>query len=181
MGKGRRVGEGRWIILRTSGRCTLALAASLTSAGYEVWTPTLILKSEARRETPAPITPTFVFARAGRMVDLIELSVSPLRGHDEFSVFHYFNRIPLIEDCELEALRTAENKAAPKRNRRPYSQGERVRVPDGPFAGMSGVVERVEGQFATIGFGGSMRCKIAAWHLRPGDIGARQPNFADAD
>jgi hypothetical protein len=158
-----RAGElgNRWIILRTAGRCTLPLAASLAKAGYQVWTPAKtetvrVPRANARRDVTMPIMPTFIFAKATSLVDLIELSETPDKGHEEFSVFHYFGRIPLLADIELEALRSEETRAVPKRKRKVYAKGERVRVPEGSFAGMSGIVQQADGQYALVSFGGSL-------------------------
>lgn len=175
----------RWIILRTSGRCTLGLATSLKRAGYDVWTPAQTStfrapRTNAKREVTLPIIPTFVFARADRLLDLLDLADSPTKGHDEFSVFHYFGRIPLLADRELEALRSEETRAVPKRKRKVYSKGERVRIPEGSFAGMSGVVQQSDGSHVLVSFGGSMRVKIASFLLRPDHVGTDLPNFANA-
>lgn len=159
-----------WCILRTSGRSTLPLASSLTNAGFEVWTPVQtrmkrLPRARAKIDRPAPIMPTFVFAKARHLIDLIGLS-NRREGHEGFSIFHHFGRIPLVEDVELEALRSEERRVVPKHSRHVFSAGQRVRVPAGAFCGMVGSVENGNERFTMVCFGGGATVKIATFLLR---------------
>jgi hypothetical protein len=108
----------RWCILRTAGRSTLSLVSSLLSAGFDVWSPRLIVshrRGPARRrvESEAPILATFVFARADRTRDLADAIAMQNSPHPAFSIFRYYGRIPLIADHSIDHLRQAEaNEAA---------------------------------------------------------------------
>ena len=71
-----------WAILRCSNCKTLDLAASLTDAGFEAWTPveTVMLRprrGNKREEVRQPLIASFVFARAVHLPGLLELSHSP--------------------------------------------------------------------------------------------------------
>lgn len=154
-----------WCILRTSGRGTLRLTASLNREGIEAWTPSVMIERPGGREKPTAIMPTFVFAKAVAIPRLALLEERP-RSHEPFSFFRHFGALPVVADCELEPLRSAENRAAPKRRQRSYRPGQIVRVPEGSFSGMTGRVEETEGKFTLVCFGGSIRVRIATFLLR---------------
>jgi transcription antitermination factor NusG len=147
-----------WCILRTSGRYTLRLAQSLGEDGFEVWTPTearkiRIPRMNLRRDVTLPLMPSYVFARARHLVDLIQMASMPFKprraqgrpSHADFSVMHFHDTIPLIRDGHLQSLRQLEAKRTPrKRAAQTFPQGMevRVKVEGGSFAGMKGVVQR---------------------------------------
>lgn len=152
--------DGMWIILRMAGPRTLAVAASLTQAGFEVWTPVGQTsrrrpRSKARVEQSVPVMPTYCFARAVHLHALLAEAANPATDHPAFSVFRWGGRVPLISDRSLNALRVAERKRRKGKAAHTYVPGELVRVIDGPAAGMSGVVERAKGKFALVAFPGS--------------------------
>lgn len=162
-----------WCILRTSGRTTLSLAASLERDGFEVWTPARKMKIRkprwnVHRDVCVPLMASFVFARSHHLVDLMGLAERRKVEHPDFSVFHYFGRIPLVDDCDLEPLREHE-RAGPTRDEMQnlYRKGEKVSVANGIFGGMAGVVERSDGTFTLVRFGSRMRVKISTFILQP--------------
>lgn len=68
-----------WCILRCSGRHTMGLAESLAKDGFEVWTPIetvriRVPRMNAKREVRLPIMPSYVFARARHLIDMLEMS-----------------------------------------------------------------------------------------------------------
>lgn len=146
-----------WIILRCSGRTTMRLAETLTEDGYEAWTPVetrmmRIPSANVRRPVRLPIMPSYVFARAHNLIDLIQLagmSVKPRRqlnqpAHADFSVMRCNERFPVIADHHLQGLRTIEAKRTPKKKAIPLPPGMTVKVKQegGSYAGMKGKVER---------------------------------------
>lgn len=167
-----------WCILRTSGRNTLGLAESLSNAGFDSWTPQEVLvrratRAKTRVERPMPIMPTFVFARARDVSDLIRLAATPRKKQPDFSVFHYQGRIPLVSDRAIEPLRTAELRAVPKARKRMFQPGQAVHLPEGAFTGLSGIVEESNGKFTLVCFGRT-RVKIDTFLLRPDDANKAQ-------
>lgn len=166
-------GASDWCILRTAGARTLPLARSLAAAGVEAWTPSAtISKRRARSKTlidvEAPILPTFVFARACHLRALLSDAASPVNPHPPFSVFRYSGKFPLIAEAEIEGLRREEQRGQIRKlrtQRKVFARDASVRVPDGPFAGMSGVVSECDGKYAVVAFGGGMRVKIATFLL----------------
>ncbi|MDH4746861.1 hypothetical protein OMP43_22820 [Sphingomonas sp. CBMAI 2297] len=116
----------RWSILRTSAGRTIAVARSLTAAGFDVWTPIRTIKrpapGQARRlvlgtrrvmiEVEVAILPGFVFARAPQIEDLARIAIDPASLHPAFSVFHHAGCVPEIKPAGLAGLRAAEAEAA---------------------------------------------------------------------
>lgn len=95
-------------------------------------------------------------------------------------MFRHCGGLGLVEDLDLEPLRSAENRAAPKRRRQTFGVGQCVRIPEGSFGGMTGIVERADGKFTLVCFGGNIRVKIASFLLRPDMLGAEAPNLGMA-
>lgn len=162
-----------WCILRTKGSNTLRLSNSLNLSHIEAWTPTEIhvhrdRKTRARTEAMVPVMPTYVFARATCLPDLVELSLQPVSIHPGFSVFRYLDRFPVVGDAELSALRSIERKAAARHAPVVFPAGRQVRVPEGPFAGLTGqVVETSKGEFTLVAFPGfNIPVKFASWKLQ---------------
>ncbi len=162
-----------WIILRCGGKSTLTLADTLTEAGYEVWTP---IERRTRRiprtrkidELTTALIPSFIFARARHMHDLLALSRDNMpyrkwdselrrkvaKGHAHFSVFRDAGEVPTIPDAALAALRRAEARTAPKAATRVFGIGQAVKLTEGGFAGLSGVTEATRGQYTFVRFDG---------------------------
>lgn len=160
-----------WMILRMSSRATLPVIASLTAAGFEVWTPVEVStrrvpRANVKRRVTLPLLPSYGFARADRLVELMSVASDPQHQHGDFRVMHDDRRVPLVADASLEPLRLAERKRKPLE--RGWMPGDGVRLTDGGFAGLSGVVETARGQFAMVAIPGfRMPIKIATWHLLP--------------
>lgn len=173
-----------WCILRMAGRSTLRLADGLASAGFEVWTPVETIRRRVPRKNdvqaiPAPIMPTFIFARAAQLPGLFACAADPMSPLPSFSVFRYRDRIPLVCDGELQALRRREDRLRREvlkaGKAMPYRRGDTVKAPDGAFAGMSGVVEMSDGKHTLVMFNGRFGVKIDTFLLRENEIGTNRP------
>lgn len=171
MAKGLRDEIG-WIILRTSGSSTMPLARGLRDAGYDAWTPIEIQnrrrpRSKDRYDREWAVMPSYVFAREDRLVDLVKLSRQPaqcyrrwdaeqekmvMHGIPYFSVFRYDDRFPVVDNSSLEPLRVIERRTAPKPKAAVFGSGDKVRLVEGSFAGMSGVVQSSKGDYAMVSF-----------------------------
>jgi transcription antitermination factor NusG len=166
-----RGSDSDWFILRTAGRSTLPLAASLAEDGFEVWTPARtqlirVPRMNVRREIRLPLLPSFVFARARHLCDLLELANMPDKprraprsserhsqpAHRDFSVFHHIDKIPMIDDRHLEPLRTKERQVVLKKDAPGFERGAQVRVNRGAFEGLKGKVERCKQGYALVIF-----------------------------
>ena len=170
-----------WCVLRTNGARTLPLAKALVAAGFDAWTPMRIDKRRAHRagkamvEREAPLLPTFVFVQADRLLDLHMVLALPVNPYPAFSIFRYNGRVPLLADREIERLRMAERKAAPKEKARTFAPGAKVKTEEGPYAGLSGVVKQGDGRFTLVAFGGWMDVKIETFVLLPDAVQHPQP------
>lgn len=165
----------QWCILRMAGPRTLAVAESLKQAGYDAWTP-VGFSSKRKSRNPAkeralvPVMPTYVFARASHLLDLMAEVRRPSSAHPAFSVFRWHDRVPLIADCSLDFLRRAERRQRPPKAEREFTKGEMVRIEDGGFAGMSGIVETGKGQYTMVCFPGfNVPIKVSTLLLLAGD------------
>lgn len=179
--------SAEWCILRTTGGRTVSLARSLERAGIEAWTPIEQQskrrpRSKVRFEVVAPIMPTFVFVRAGHLPELARCLAEPVNPHPSFSIFRHGGRIPIIADADIAGLRVAEesakrraDRARMKAHRHVFPVGEQVRLDEGAFAGMSGVVEGGDGKFALVAFNGGLSVKIATFLLRPENVEHMKP------
>jgi len=189
-----------WIILRTSGRHTMRLAETLREDGYDAWTPIehrTIRKprSNVRRKIMLPIMPSYVFARAPHLIDLIQLSgmqVKPRAAkrkegedrpapHASFSVMHYHDHIPIIVDAHLQRLRELEAKLTPKpKAERALDAGVevKVKIEGGSFAGMKGVVRKSDEGYTLVCFDSRLSVKIPTFLLDQDSVGADQPTVS---
>lgn len=171
-------GADGWCILRCAGPRTLKVAASLAAGGLDVWTPSETReqrrgRARERVECEVPIMPTFVFARAIAVGQLVDILSSPLNPHPPFSIFRFQGRIPVVADRDIAGLRQAEERGRVRRlrsERRVIPVGTNIRMTEGGFAGISGVVEAGNGKFALVAFGGSFRVKIATFLLRTDEV-----------
>lgn len=171
--------ERRWCILRTAGPRTLVLARSLGEAGLDVWTPTEVIKRRRSRsraivECSVPMMPTFVFANALHLAELMMIRSTPGEVHPPFSLFRGAYGFPIIADASLGALRGAEDRARAraaraksKREITEFAVGARVRVArtDVAWTGKIGIVEGTKGKDVAVCFDGRQTVKIASWML----------------
>lgn len=172
-----------WCILRTSGRHTLVLAQTLRDDGFEVWTPETVLscrlpRRKSRVDRTAAMLPTFVFAGSRHIPDLLTLSDAPKKRAPNFSVFRYLGRVPVVADRDLEAIRDVEKlermRAKRKAPRRTFDPGTTVRVEEGAFSGMSGIVEDGGGKHVLVCFHG-ISVKIASFLLVKDEANTAHP------
>lgn len=150
-----------WIILRMAASRTLAVTTSLKAAGFEVWTPmeTVSRRRPRSRATAArkvPAMPTYCFARSRHLLDLAAEAISPTSNHPQFSVMQYNDRVVFVSDENLDPLRYGRQQARGKKAKPDpvWTPGEEVRMTEGPFAGMSGIVEADRGKLVLICFPG---------------------------
>lgn len=192
-----------WCILRTSPSQTIALAVALKEAGIEAWTPTETVKPEPkrieswekvrprRRKGPTfvtrPLIPTFVFADANRMGELTRMAHATAltyqvwdktlgrmitKGRPFFRLFEA-DRRP-IPDKALAPLRRIEGRRRKPRGDLPaFKSGDPVRLTEGAYEGLRGVIVSVTGKKAKVAFPGSnFDVEIFTWLLIPDLDGA---------
>jgi hypothetical protein len=156
-----------WCILRTSSRHTIPLSERLAEDGFEVWTPIetrtiRVPRQNVKREIRLPIMPSYVFARAHHLIDLIQRADLPIAP--TFSVMHAFgDQIPLVREQHLTKLRELEIKKTPKRKaERTFDPGVIVRVGEGggSFSGMTGAVRKSDKGYTLVCFNERYTIKI---------------------
>lgn len=171
---------GKWCILRMASLDTLPVKEALEKMGFEVWTP--IERKAGRRprtrkeyDKTLAITPSYVFAPADRLDDLLAMSVNPLSDCPRFTVFRHGDGFPLIADVELEALRHQERvrnehydkQQARKRKSPSFAPGLEVPLTAPGFEGLSGTVRESKGGQTWIDVPGfPMPIKIASLLLQ---------------
>ncbi len=181
-----------WLILRTAGGKTLRLAETLREDGYEAWSPTetrtiRVPRMNARRTVKLPIMPTYVFARAHHLVDLLELAAMPVKPrcfvpveedaerpapHANFSVLHVHDKIPVVTDLSLDGLRHIEFKRTPRKKAlEALKPGSEVAIEGGSFGGLRGKVERSDTAYTLVSFEGSFPVKISTGLFERNELG----------
>jgi transcription antitermination factor NusG len=136
-------------------------------------------RSHPSEEQRRPLIASYVFAKSDRLPDLLALSHSPVL---QFQVWdseqrrmvtrgHPYFRIPdmrLVPDEQLAGLRAAEFKRRPKGKPKLFEIGAMVRITEGGFEGLVGIVEDCRGDYATVALDDwGIPAKIATWLLRP--------------
>lgn len=185
-----------WCIIRTSGRHTLRLAQSLREDGFDVWTPietrnVRIPKANVKRTVELPIMPSYIFARAAHLIDLLQLAAldfKPRRSagqpaHAGFSVMHSHDGIALVADAHLQRLRSLEAKLTPlKKADRTFGFGVEVnvRIEGGSFAGMKGTVRKSDNAYTLVCFDERLTVKIPTFLLEQNDVWAGLSQIRDA-
>jgi hypothetical protein len=180
-----RVDDLGWCVLRTSGKNTLRLAKSLSDAGLEVWTPReermiRVPRANVRRPVVLPIMPSYVFARASQLVELIQIIDRKRRMKadcPDFSLMRLADQIPIIADVLLNGLRTIESRRVIRKRAAKLPVGLQVKVGEagGSFAGMKGRVERSGEEYTMVCFDNRMTVKISTYLLCENELQQSQP------
>lgn len=149
------MGKGEWFVLRTSGARTLVLANSLRSVGYDVWTPVKTLskrrpRSTELREIVAAVLPSYVFAKVEHLSSLMIEADRIISPHPQFSVFRYCGKVPTISDLALTNLRKIERRNMPEKAARMFATGDKVRMTEGAYAGLTGIVKTGRGRYTMV-------------------------------
>jgi transcription antitermination factor NusG len=169
----------------------MRLAESLRDDGFETWTPIeerriRIPRANVRRSVKLPIMPSYIFARAHHLVDLLQMANMPFKprrsrgqpAHVDFSVMHYHDTYPLIGEKQLQALRQLEAKRTPRaRAHKVFGANVevRVKVEGGSFAGMRGVVRRSDFGHTLVCFDKRLEVKIPTSLLFEDEVSSDQP------
>lgn len=129
-----------------------------------------IPRKPGRVEKPAPLLPTFVFARARHLPELYRITRLDVSPHPAFAIFHFNSVVARVSNNEIERLKVLELGMAPKRRRPTVPIGHEVRPNEGAYAGLTGVVQESDGKHTLVAFGGWMNVKIETSILVVGDV-----------
>ena len=158
---------GSWFILRMASGDTLSVLKGLLKAGYDAWTPIERRRGRMPRTRTAydkefALMPSYVFVNIHHLAEIQHMALVPPRNIPRFTLFQYQGGVPLIADNQLDALRYEEgrlqavyDRALRKGKKGPrFNPGETIRIEEGPFAGMDGIVTDQTGQFTLVNFAG---------------------------
>ena len=174
---------GSWFILRMASSDTLRVKDALCKAGLNVWTPVEVRakrkpRTRAIAEGSYALMPSYAFAHVQDLETIMRLAMMPRQDMPRFSVFLHQGGIPLISEEALGPLRQEERRclsvferAKRKVTANPvFGIGQEVTVPEGPFQGMTGIVESSGGQYSLVRFtmfGKVVSVKIAPLLIQP--------------
>lgn len=175
---------GSWFILRMASADTLAVVKALDKAGFDVWTPIerrrgRMPRTKAVYDKKFALMPSYAFASVHDLPSIHHLAVSDKRDMPHFTLFQAKGGIPLLADDQLDGLRAEEarlqrvyDKACKRGVKGPkFNPGHIVRISEGGFAGMDGIVEDQQGQFTLVSFAGfHSPIKIASLLLVDGSV-----------
>ena len=158
---------GSWFILRMASSDTLSVLKGLLKAGFDAWTPIERRRGRMPRTRTAydkefALMPSYVFVNIHHLAEIQHMALVPPRNIPRFTLFQYQGGVPLIADNQLDALRYEEgrlqavyDRAVRKGKKGPrFNPGETIRIEEGPFAGMDGIVTDQTGQFTLVNFVG---------------------------
>jgi transcriptional antiterminator RfaH len=136
-----------WYLIHSKPRQEKCALENLERQGYPCYLPTLPAEKLRRgqlRVSDEPLFPRYLFIRLGQG-DTAK-SWAPIRSTKGVSQLVRFGSEPAkVDDALVEQLR-AHEAALQAEPERLFSPGERVRVADGPFAGIEGVYQMAEGE-----------------------------------
>lgn len=158
--------SARWCILRTGPSRTLSLARSLMEAGFEAWTPTDRVKRRVPRGDhqewlSAPLMPSYVFVRERHIADLRDIERAEVSVHPRFSIWRHMGSTLWVRHATLHPLRAEQQArylaslprqphAKTKAHGQPFYPGQRVKMMQGPFAGLTCEVDASDGRTTSL-------------------------------
>jgi transcription antitermination factor NusG len=137
----------KWLAVWTKPRAERVAAGMLEARGVAVWLPTITVRrrwSDRWKEVEVPMFPGYLFAQAG-----IGSWPELLRVHGVLTIVKQ-GRVPAwLRDHQMLELRAAVERICLGEQEPEvvddYEVGERVRVIDGPMAGLVGIVREKRG------------------------------------
>lgn len=128
----------RWFALRVKSRCERVVATIARNKGFEEFLPIYQSRrhwSDRLKEVELPLFPGYVFCRLDPLHRLPLLTIP--------GVLHFvgIGKNPVaIEDTEVAAIRTAVQSGLTTEPWCFLETGQRVRLEDGPLAGLEGIL-----------------------------------------
>ncbi len=132
-----------WLVLYTKPRNEKKAAARLQEAGYETYCPvikTLKQWSDRKKKVSVPMFPSYIF------IHIDEASRhGPLNDPGVLNYVYWQGKPAVLRERELEAIREIEEKGSEvKVQSDGFEKGQFIEIPDGPFRGMTGTVDKVD-------------------------------------
>ncbi len=157
---------GLWYAVRVRSRCESRVQTALLNDGLEEFLPTwteTVRWSDRKKRVVRPLFPGYVFARFDRKSEGVQIlsitGVIQILGHDESGAISAGE----IDNLRLACEATTDLKTCP------YVAGSSVRVVEGPFAGVTGVITRVRGG-TILSIPVEILCRSVLVHLSSDDV-----------
>ena len=132
-----------WYVLYTKPRNEKKSTERLTKSGFEIYCPlirTLKQWSDRKKHVSVPMFPSYIFVQ----IDEAERK-DVLRDQGVLNYVFWLGKPAMIRDNEIEAIKKIENQGSEIRVKggKP-EKGQMVEIPEGPFKGMIGKVDKVD-------------------------------------
>lgn len=115
----------------------------MLEAGYEVYCPlirTVHQWSDRKKKVQIPMFPSYIFI----YIDEKNRQM-PLRDPGIMKYVYYAGHPAIIRDIEIKAIKEIENAGSDiKVQGSGFEKGQFVEIPNGPFKGMTGVVDKFD-------------------------------------
>ena len=132
-----------WYALYTKPRSEKKATERLTINGFEVYCPlikTVRQWSDRKKKVQLPMFPGYVFA----YVTEIERT-QVLMDAGVLNFVYWLGKPAIIRESEIEAIREiSENGIEVQINSDVFEKGQLVKIPEGPFKGMTGMVDKLD-------------------------------------
>jgi len=134
-------GHPQWFVAWTHSHCERLVQEQLTARGFEAFVPMLTTWSRRRgAQTPiaAPMFPGYVFLH--HAIDKVS-HAEALKARGIVRLLgDRWDRLAAVPDGEVDAIRRLTNAIAPVLPHPYLHEGDRVRIADGPLAGVEGIL-----------------------------------------
>jgi transcriptional antiterminator RfaH len=135
-----------WYLVHTKPRQEACALQNLNQQGYDCYLPLLssekLLKGQVSKTTE-PLFPRYLFIRLDTSNSA--KSWSPIRSTRGVSKLVSFGNQPARVADELVELIRARESSGDIEEKRLFKPGETIRVVDGPFAGVEGIFQSLDG------------------------------------
>jgi transcription antitermination factor NusG len=133
----------KWYVLYTKPRNEKKVAERLSLAGYEMYCPlirTLKQWSDRKKHVSVPMFPSYIFIRIEEAA-----RKDVLRDQGILNYVFWLGKPAVIRDNEIEAIKRIEAQGSEiKVEGGKPEKGQMVEIPEGPFKGMIGRVDKVD-------------------------------------
>jgi transcription antitermination factor NusG len=136
------VGSAAWYAIWTRSHCERLVAQQLLAKGFQAFLPEMAIRSRKSEGTSVqrPMFPGYLFLRH-EMEKHAYVEVLKARGVVRI-LEGGWNRLTPIDDEEMRAIERVIDSGVPVSSLPYFHQGDRVRVVEGPLAGLEGLFVR---------------------------------------
>lgn len=132
-----------WLAVYTKPRSEKKVTERLSDKGFEVYCPlikTVRQWSDRKKKVQLPMFPGYIFV----CVSEIERS-QILQDYGVLNFVFWLGKPAIVRDSEIVAIREiAEHGNEVHINSETFKIGQWVKIPDGPFKGMSGKIDKLD-------------------------------------